>query len=129
MDPAPSAPREIVHMPLPQAQEQLTAGAVSCHAVPCCAESVVPYAEWYFCNVAPHNILLRSLYIVSPEIWTVLCASTNKPQQQRHTAATAAACASCSNGVSHVTAAAAAVAAVVVWLWGSRQKARWCTAH
>lgn len=33
----------------------------------CClhAESLVPYAEWYFCSVAPHHAVLRTIYIVS----------------------------------------------------------------
>lgn len=28
------------------------------------AESLVPYAEWYYCYVAHHNVLLRWLYVV-----------------------------------------------------------------
>lgn len=36
---------------------------------PCCgcAESLVPYAEWYFCHVAPHNVLLRTMYLVGDQ--------------------------------------------------------------
>jgi hypothetical protein len=30
-----------------------------------CAESLVPYAEWYFCSVAPYHAILRTIYIVS----------------------------------------------------------------
>jgi len=28
-------------------------------------ESLIPYAEWYFCYLAPRNVLLRSIYLVS----------------------------------------------------------------
>lgn len=37
--------------------------------LPAClpAESLVPYAQVYYCYVAPHNVVLRSIYVVG---WT-----------------------------------------------------------
>jgi hypothetical protein len=33
------------------------------------AESLVPYAQLYFCHIAHHNVVLRTAYLVS----AVLC--------------------------------------------------------
>jgi hypothetical protein len=43
-----------------------TRSALLCCAVLCCAaESLVPYAQLYFCHVARHNVLVRGIYLVS----------------------------------------------------------------
>lgn len=39
----------------------------SCFSCCGCTESLVPYAEWYFCHVAPHNVLLRTMYLVGDQ--------------------------------------------------------------
>lgn len=40
-----------------------TSKAVLCFGL--LAESLVPYAEWYYCHVGQSNVVLRWLYVVS----------------------------------------------------------------